>query len=78
MRTAKAVLILYVFVSQSADDISGVAGDNKLLVGGDNENLDLGVGGGDHYILAALGVCLIVDFPPLAEQAHACLARNTV
>ena len=44
-----------------ADYVASIACDNEFFVGGDNENLDLGVGGGDHDILAALGVCLVVD-----------------
>ncbi len=45
----------------------------KLFVGGDNENLDLGVGGGDHDILAALGVCsssmVTPRYPKYSEMA---------
>ena len=36
-----------------ADYVAGIACDNEFFVGGDNENLDLGVGGGNHDILAA-------------------------
>ena len=46
---------------KSADDVLSITGDNKLFVSGDDKYLYLGIGGRDHDILAALGVCLIID-----------------
>lgn len=40
----------------SAADGLRVAGDDELLVRRDDEHLDLGVGGGDHDVFAALAV----------------------
>ena len=44
-----------------ADYVACIACNDELFIGGNNEDLDLGIGGGDHDILAALGVCLVVD-----------------
>ena len=40
-------------VKMSANDLFGIAGDDQLLIGGDDHQLDLGVGGGDEGFLAA-------------------------
>ena len=45
----------------SLDQLGGVLSDHQLLVGGNDPDLDLGVGGGDEHLLAALAVQLGVD-----------------
>ena len=45
----------------SADDIAGIAGDNQFFVGGNHKYLDLGIGRGDHDVLAALGVGFVIN-----------------
>lgn len=50
----------YIAGSSAADGLR-IAGDDELLVRRDDEHLDLGVGGGDHDVLAALAVGGFVD-----------------
>ena len=50
------------------DYVAGVAGDDQLLVRGDDKELDLGVGGGDAHVFAALLVLLRIHLA--AEEAE--------
>ena len=57
------------------DDLGGIHGDHQLLVGGDQEDLDLGIGGGEDGFLAADVVGLLVQLQ--AQELEALTSART-
>ena len=61
--------------SQGGDDVAGVAGDDELLVGGDDPQLDAAGVGGDAVVAAAPGVGRFVDLAAQIAQVLQMPAR---
>ena len=61
--------LLFRLLFASADEGCGIHGDHQLFVGGDEQDLDLGIRGGDHALLAADVVGVLVHLHAHVLQA---------